>query len=487
MSPRNAAGCISPVHNADAQFTAIYPIVRRVSGARWARAAWQFSKASIDRQDLEQETLSAAWSAFRHYDPRRASTRTFLERVAAARIASLARTARRHPRCENIETCLLLAPDSIPALELRIDVRSVLEVLAPLDRELAMLLMHHSPAETARVLNVSRPVVYRGIQRIRSAFEGAGFRTRYGCQMMPHHAAVAVRAEGESQSASATRTGATLSHVKTLESGNVIAGSSTAAVMVYQSMQKRKEISMKENSNGNNSGADRFLIFQTPIEKTREILSTNHGETGVDPSELRRIKLPAGGATLWTLPTLTGEETAKELTCIILNSQDLRKYWKVGMEVQANAPPDCYSTDGFTGVGNPGGQCSRCPHSHFGPSGESPACKEMRELAVLQENELLPDIISLPRTSKIPSGYYAARLSSRRLSWRSVVTTIGLEKMKNGQGIVYSRATFTAGDVLTPEQEEIITRHIKTVKPSPTPAVVPPEVKEIAPAEGEEL
>jgi hypothetical protein len=244
---------------------------------------------------------------------------------------------------------------------------------------------------------------------------------------------------------------------------------------------------MKDKEDDNKKAADRFLIFQTPIEKTREILSTNHGETGVDLSELRRIKIPAGGATLWTLPTLTGEETARELPCIILSSQDIRKYWGTPMEVQGNVPPDCYSTDGLTGVGNPGGQCSQCPHSHFGPNGESPACKEMRELVVLQESKLLPDIISLPRTSKIPSGYYFARLSSRRLSCRSVITTIGLEKMKNNQGIVYSRATFTAGDVLTPEQEGIITQHIITVTPSTKPVVSGPTGKKIEPPEGEEL
>jgi hypothetical protein len=241
---------------------------------------------------------------------------------------------------------------------------------------------------------------------------------------------------------------------------------------------------MKEE-NGNKNSADRFLIFQTPIEKTLEILSTNHGEAGVDLSELRRIKIPAGGATAWTLQTSTGEKTVKELRCIILSWHDGRAYWGTPMDSQGNMPPDCYSLDARSGVGNPGGLCSRCPHSHFGPSGERPACKEIRELVVLQENELLPDIVSLPRTSILSSRQYLARLSSSRLSCRGVITKIGLEKTKNNQGIVYSRATFAAGDVLTAEEGEQIAQYPVCIKSSPKLALSAQTVTEIEQAEGE--
>ena len=173
MNSRNSF--ISPARDDHALFMAIYPILRRIAGVRSARALSKFSTAAVDRQDLEQETLTAMWKALPRYDAGRASMQTFLERVAGARIASLVRTERRQPRVESIDIAQPPAPDPVPALELRIDIRCVLAFLSVRDRELAALLMDHSPAEAGRMVGLARSTVYARIARLRSAFRAAGF------------------------------------------------------------------------------------------------------------------------------------------------------------------------------------------------------------------------------------------------------------------------------------------------------------------------
>ena len=125
-------------------FMAIYPVVRRIAGVRSARAFSKFSTRTVDREDLQQEALIAIWRVLPRYDPSRASVRTFLERIAGARIASLVRTERLQPRFESIQIDQILAPDSISALELRTDLRCVSASLSERDRELALALMDHS-------------------------------------------------------------------------------------------------------------------------------------------------------------------------------------------------------------------------------------------------------------------------------------------------------------------------------------------------------
>jgi RNA polymerase sigma factor (sigma-70 family) len=131
-----------------AGFMAIYPLLRRIAGARSARALSKFSSATA--QDFLQEVLIAIWKALRRYDAGRASVRTFVERVAGARIASLVRTERRQRRVESIDIGQLPARDPVLALELRIDIGCVIASLSVRDRELAELLMEHSPGEVAR-------------------------------------------------------------------------------------------------------------------------------------------------------------------------------------------------------------------------------------------------------------------------------------------------------------------------------------------------
>jgi hypothetical protein len=224
-----------------------------------------------------------------------------------------------------------------------------------------------------------------------------------------------------------------------------------------------------------------FVIFTTKIADIRETMDINVGDSGLTVGDFERIKVPAGGGTAWTIQTLDGEQMVKELSGIVVAWRDTRAYWSVPIEEsEGNMPPNCYSLDARTGIGKPGGNCHTCPFAEFGSDGEGQACKLVRQLFLVRENNLLPEVVHLPPTSIKPARQYFLRLASRGVPCYTVVTNIGLEKTKNSQGIVYSRATLTSGGRLTPEQAARTKEYALMIEPflkaTPVTAV---------PAEGE--
>jgi RNA polymerase sigma factor (sigma-70 family) len=171
MSPGNSNS--SQAGEDHAWFMAIFSMARRIAGARSARAWSKMPTVVMNREDVQQEVLTAIWVALPRYDRARGSLRTFLERVVAARVASLLRRTSRQLRFERISIDPP-ASDMVAALELRVDLQSVCGSLIERDRELAFFLMQYSPAEAGRVMGVSRSEIYRAIGRVRVALVQAG-------------------------------------------------------------------------------------------------------------------------------------------------------------------------------------------------------------------------------------------------------------------------------------------------------------------------
>jgi hypothetical protein len=223
-----------------------------------------------------------------------------------------------------------------------------------------------------------------------------------------------------------------------------------------------KEVAKKE------AAVSPFVIFQTELTEIREAVTTNVGESGLTAGDFERIKVPAGGGTAWSVQGLDGEETIKELAGIIVAWRDTRAYWSVPMEESdGNMPPDCYSMDARTGTGKPGGDCHKCPLAQFGsdPKGEGQACKLIRQLFLVREDNLLPEIVNLPPSSVRPARQYFLRLASKGMPCYSVITKLALEKTKNGQGIVYAKAALTSGGRLTPEQAQRAKQYAAMIGP----------------------
>ena len=92
---------------------------------------------------------------------------------------------------------------------------------------------------------------------------------------------------------------------------------------------------------------------------------------------------------------------------------------------------------------------------------------------LIREDNLLPEIVNLPPSSVKPARQYLLRLSSKGVPCYSVITKLALEKTKNGQGIVYSKAAMTLGGRLTPEQAQRAKQYATMIDPflKSTPAI----------------
>ncbi len=158
-------------------FEQAYPIALRAAQVRATAAVTNGVIPVADREDLEQEGLVACWRALPQFNPARASLRTFIEHVIAARLASIVRTARRSPDWLPIKSASTLPAEfSAADLDLRADVQRALADLGAQDRQIIALLYDHSPAEVGRVLGIPRSTVHDRIVRLRRRLVAAGLR-----------------------------------------------------------------------------------------------------------------------------------------------------------------------------------------------------------------------------------------------------------------------------------------------------------------------
>ena len=189
-------------------------------------------------------------------------------------------------------------------------------------------------------------------------------------------------------------------------------------------------------------------------------------ELGGLSGSFERIKIPAGGSTIFEIPGDDPDEpeTVKEFSAVMLYHHPLYAYYKDKYAGGSN-PPDCGSFDGITGVGTPGGSCESCPFNVFG-SGENgaKACKNRRRVYLLREGEIFPLILSLPTGSLKDFSRYVMRLLSKGNKTNAVVTRFTLKKAMNNSGIAFSQAQFALDRKLTPEEYALVTNLSEQVK-----------------------
>ena len=159
----------------EATFLEAYPIALRAAQVRAMAAVVAGAIPATDREDFEREGVVACLHALPRFDHTRASLRTFVERVVAARLASVLRRTRRSPELVPVD-----APCRFPVIgddgqrEVRMSIDGVLESLGAEDRELVGLLLEVSPAEASRELGIPRSTIHDRIQQLRRRFTQAG-------------------------------------------------------------------------------------------------------------------------------------------------------------------------------------------------------------------------------------------------------------------------------------------------------------------------
>lgn len=208
-----------------------------------------------------------------------------------------------------------------------------------------------------------------------------------------------------------------------------------------------------------------FALFNATdgAKALQELIQENLGDETFRPNELDRITVPSGGGTSLEIPTVEGTEEIKELECIVLLSKPLRLYWSTEFTGEGT-PPDCMSTDGINGFGDPGGLCSVCPLAKYDQEVGKSECNEKRNLFILPANALLPFVLSVPFMSIKPMKQYLQKLMRAGKSINKITTVISLEKTKNNKGINYSELRFRPGNDLDAEQIEMVKGYKESFK-----------------------
>lgn len=194
-----------------------------------------------------------------------------------------------------------------------------------------------------------------------------------------------------------------------------------------------------------------YLALNHSTQEISEILQDNLAGQDIGEFDLPRIKIPAGGATTWEVPGLSGIESTRELQGIVVAFKRTRAYWPD--EADTGTPPVCRSADAILGVGTPGGDCRSCPLAQYGSheNGRGQACAEKEVWFILRPSSFLPVVLSLPGTSLKNAKNYRLALASEAKRLAAVTTTVSLEALKNPAGDPYSRAVPTLGEVLDDE------------------------------------
>jgi hypothetical protein len=183
-----------------------------------------------------------------------------------------------------------------------------------------------------------------------------------------------------------------------------------------------------------------------------EVITENLKSQPLTSSLFDVIKSPSGGATAFSVPSLSGEELEKEIVGIIIDYTTPRAYWDTPDPVEGT-PPICFSRDSV--VSSNGERCLHCVHNSYGSKGEdsnAKACKEFVELFVLRPDSILPVIVRVPVSSKLLFQRYSTRLIGKLIPIHGVITKITLTKAVNKTGQPYATYNFEVVRELTADE-----------------------------------
>lgn len=222
------------------------------------------------------------------------------------------------------------------------------------------------------------------------------------------------------------------------------------------------------------------LLIPAQAANVLQLLDDNLGAQNFSILNLPRIQVPSGGGLNWRIATLAGEIAEKEIEGIVVAWRPARVFWQESYSGGASGkPPDCSSKDGLVGVGNPGGSCTECPYAQFGsallPNGQpgpGQACKDIRQLLVLQPDEILPHLLNVPPTSLKAFNQYSMGLLSGRIPYWGVVTKATLEKAVSEQGKPYARISFRMGRRLDASEQQTLFPYHQKMKEILRPSIL---------------
>jgi hypothetical protein len=210
---------------------------------------------------------------------------------------------------------------------------------------------------------------------------------------------------------------------------------------------------------------EKYELLKTSPEEMASIIATNAGPLGVSEFDFDRVTVPAGGGIAWELQTLEGAVSAPHIDCVVVSFKDVRSMWRTPMEESGGGPPDCTSQDCITGIGDPGGDCFRCPLAQFGSAdkGRGQKCNQKRLLVALQPDAFIPMIIQLPPTSLKNCKKFFMRMSNERLNFYDAILRLTLTKDRNSANIEFAKVEFAMKAKVPEELRPKIAAYAKAV------------------------
>lgn len=188
-------------------------------------------------------------------------------------------------------------------------------------------------------------------------------------------------------------------------------------------------------------------------------------DIGIKVWDLPKMKVPSGGSVAFEVSRLGQTEYLKERDVIILAVRGNQKAWhREHYEDVGGKPPDCYSTDGLTGMGNRSidvlvpdngpHDCAKCPWGQFGSKrGKDGArdgkdCQDYALLLVATPDGRLPTVIKVPPSSLRAMKRYQMDLIDAGKRREHIVTRISLQRVDATPP--YAEMTFSfSGDLPT--------------------------------------
>lgn len=214
---------------------------------------------------------------------------------------------------------------------------------------------------------------------------------------------------------------------------------------------------------------EQYAIAQVDMRELLETVQSNIGDGQIGERQLDRVKMPSGGSTTWTVPTLEGDEDTKELEGVIVHSKLVRAYWQTSYdEGSGDDIPDCVSNDSsqafppgeFVPPADPhalgGFACQTCALAKFGSAedGRGQACQQKRLLFMLTRGDVLPIVIALSPTSLKPAADFMLRLTRAGKPYWKVGVKITLDKYTDPKP--HARAVFVKSFDLDDAEAEAI-------------------------------
>lgn len=205
------------------------------------------------------------------------------------------------------------------------------------------------------------------------------------------------------------------------------------------------------------------------VDHMKKVIAANIGSgvSSMTPFDLDRIRVPSGNSLTWEIPSLEGTKPEREFEGIIVGWTEGRSYWSTRFSPGQSSPPDCYSDDLITGIGEPGGPCKTCPWAQWGsaigPDGQQAkgqACRTVRLLFTMLRNNALPVVVSIPPSSLGEVKSYFMRLASQGFFFNSVVTKFSLMK-----GEICSLINFVPTLFLSAEEHQQVQDFATSIQP----------------------